>query len=438
MRVLVFLSPMTNVAPMTTSEGHQERPAEHQFETDYGCRYANRQSRRVFIQSIAASLAHLMLGSSVFGTLSAGRVARAEVRSLQAPDANGIRLPVGFSSRIVARSGRKVAARYRWHIKPDGGATFATDDGGWIYVSNSESSSWLGGGASAIRFAPTGTIVDAYRVLSGTNRNCAGGSTPWGTWLSCEEVDFGRVYECDPYGVKPAQVRHALGYFKHEAVAVDVKRGDLYLTEDEPDGCLYRFVPTSANVNDQLDLESGVLQVAQVEDGSGKVRWINVPDPRPESSAVPTRRQVPESSTFSGGEGICYHNDTIYFTTKGDGRVWSLKLDSQTLTIVYDQRRSTNPILTGGDNVTVFPTGDLLVAEDGGDMQIVAINQDGEPTALLQIVDQDESEITGPAFSPDGTRLYFSSQRGAGRIGELLGLGITYEVTGPFAQWFAG
>ena len=75
-----------------------------------------------------------------------------------------------------------------------------TDDGGWIYVSNSETPPQVGGGASALRFSSNGDIVDAYRILSDTWQNCAGGATPWGTWLSCEETDAGHVWECDPLG----------------------------------------------------------------------------------------------------------------------------------------------------------------------------------------------------------------------------------------------
>src|SRR5690606_16505945 len=80
----------------------------------------------------------------------------------------------------------------------------------------------LTGGAGAIRFAADGSIVDAYGILDGTLSNCAGGLTPWGTWLSCEEWEdtegyaAGRVWECDPFGVEDAVARPALGICKHE------------------------------------------------------------------------------------------------------------------------------------------------------------------------------------------------------------------------------
>ncbi|MBC2904760.1 DUF839 domain-containing protein [Streptomyces sp. PSKA01] len=109
---------------------------------------------------------------------------------LQTADANGIMLPAGFTSRVIARSGQTVSGTgYTWHNAPDGGECFA-DGTGWVYVSNAEVGSG-GGGVSAVKFDSNAQITGAYRILGGTNRNCAGGSTPRNTWLSCEEVDTG-------------------------------------------------------------------------------------------------------------------------------------------------------------------------------------------------------------------------------------------------------
>jgi uncharacterized protein len=373
-------------------------------------------------------------GAAISAALSAGSLLKstsaraAELGVLMSPDANGIRLPEGFQSRVIARSLLPVLD-YTWHIYPDGGATFAQPDGGWIYVSNSESLAETGGGTSAIRFAMDGTLLDAYRILGDTRLNCAGGPTPWGTWLSCEEIAFGKVYECDPTGATPARKRSALGAFKHEAVTVDPIYRHLYLTEDEPDGRLYRFIPDA-----YPDLSRGTLQVALVDAPSGFVTWRALPLPDPTTTLLgylwPTRKQISASTAFNGGEGIWYHEGTVYFTTKGDNRVWALNTHTQMLRVLYDAATSPTPVLRGVDNVTVSASGKLVVAEDGGDMQLVVLDPAGRAAPLLQIDGQSHSEITGPAFNPAGDRLYFSSQRGPFNDGQSLG--ITYEVRGPF------
>ncbi|WP_406288671.1 alkaline phosphatase PhoX [Embleya sp. NBC_00896] len=344
--------------------------------------------------------------------------------ALQAPNADGIRLPAGFTSRVVARSGQIVpGTSYRWHNAPDGGACFA-DGTGWIYVSNSETSSSSGGGASMLRFDASGVVTAASRILSGTNNNCAGGKTPWNTWLSCEEVDNGRVWETYPFG-GTAVARPAMGRFNHEAAAADPIRRVVYLTEDKSDGRFYRFVPTTWG-----DLSAGTLQVLKAGTAtSGAFTWATVPDP--DGSPTPTRSQVSGSKAFNGGEGCHYANDTVWFTTKGDNRVWQLDLVANTYELAYDDNL-VNPgpaPLTGVDNVTGSTFGDLYVAEDGGNLEICMITPDDKVSVFLRVDNQGSSEITGPAFTPAGNRLYFSSQRGTS--GSSSG-GITYCVTGPF------
>ena len=357
---------------------------------------------------------------------------------LQEADRNGVRLPEGFSSKIVRRSGEPASpgAPYLWHFAPDGGATFATRDRGWIYVSNSEVRAGEAG-VGALRFDAGGQVIASYPILSGSERNCAGGPTPWGTWLSCEETKLGRVWECDPLGIEEAVAYPALGIFAHEAVAVDPENGHLYLTEDELNGGLYRFVPDQPATDGRLNLEEGTLEIARVlgEGPDGVVEWVPIPDPT-FSGDTATRSQVSERATFRGGEGIWYAEGVVYFTTKWDNRVWAYEIGEGMLSLLYDDERFVEegretPVL---DNITVSAQGDLLIAEDGGDLQIVGISpaeRDKDQPSIVRVLQLEGhagSEIAGPAFDPSGTRLYFSSQRGE----DGAGVGLTYEVTGPF------
>ncbi|AGZ41918.1 alkaline phosphatase PhoX [Actinoplanes friuliensis] len=344
---------------------------------------------------------------------------------LRSADAHGIKLPAGFTSSVVARSGHRVAGTgYKWHDAPDGGATFPDGDG-WIYASNSEVPPPAGrGGASMIRFDADGRVTGAKRILAGTTSNCAGGGTPWDTWLSCEEIDRGRVFETFPKG-GPAIARPAMGRFKHEAAAADPDRKVVYLTEDEPDGRFYRFVPDR-----WPDLSAGTLQVFCAGDGSsGAFTWEKVPDPG--GAPARTRHQVRAAKPFNGGEGCYYAGGTVWFTTKGDGRIWEVDLGAGRFRLAYDDNlvKPGPAPLTGVDNLTGSSSGDLYVAEDNGSMDICVVTPSGRVSRFLTVTGQEKSELCGVAFNPKGDRLYFSSQRG--RSG-LITDGITYCVRGPF------
>jgi secreted PhoX family phosphatase len=380
--------------------------------------------RRDFLRlSSALAVSAFTLGSpwrEVFAEVTGGP---GPYGPLGPPDENGIQLPRGFRSRVLAQSREPVPGTdFPWHVFPDGGATFPLRDGGWVYVSNCEFV--VGGGTNAVRFSPRGRVVDAYPICTGTGLNCAGGSTPWGTWLTCEEFPGGTVWECDPLGRVPAQQRLGLGTFEHEAAAVDRETGIVYLTEDVRNGRFYRFVPNAWG-----NLTSGTLQVAEVRPG-GDVVWHDVPQPNPRiPGETPTRAQVPASTAFDGGEGIVASLGHVYFTTKGDHRVWDYLPRRGRLRVLYDRNASPGLPLAGVDNLTASSRGDLIVAEDGDDMELVLITPDREMAPLLRVVGQDASELAGPAFDPSGRRLYVSSQRGGPD-----GFGITYEIRGPFWQ----
>jgi secreted PhoX family phosphatase len=212
----------------------------------------------------------------------------------------------------------------------------------------------------------------------------------------------------------------------------------VYLTEDDATGRFYRFRPAAYG-----DLSGGVLEAANVVGSS--VGWVGVGSSSPERSK--------RTTAFNRGEGAWFSDGVVYFSTTGDDRVWAYDTVQSTIETIYDAAAlGADAPLRDPDNLTVHPTsGDLFVGEDSDDLQLVLL-ADGDrqrvAAPFLQLVGhatgetgapgQDEnvvtssswakiSEITGLAFSPDGTRLYVTSQRGTDGLH-----GMTFEITGPF------
>ncbi len=345
-------------------------------------------------------------------------------------DENGVWLLPGFTSRVIARAGESVpGTSFEYRVFPDGAATFVDHEiaDGWYLAVNHEAPGGAGG-VSSIRFAPDGTVVGAQSICADTSLNCAGGATPWGTWLTCEEWDGGYVWECDPTGAQKARRRSGMGAFAHEAAAMATD-GRFYLTEDRSDGALYRFTPAAEG-----DLSAGLLEVA-TGDAPGSVTWVPVPNPRPKVLERACRHQVRGTIEFDGGEGIATDSGLVWFSTKGDDRVWEYDTESSQVRIRY--QAGGDSTLSGVDNLWIDKaSGGLLVAEDGDDMEVVVLRSDNTVEPVVRLPGQDFSEITGPCFSPDGQRLYFSSQRGPVGVAGLP-LGVTYEVTGPFDELLA-
>jgi len=375
-----------------------------------------------------------------------------------APDANGLVLPAGFTSRVVAEGGSPVAGTdLVWPLFPDGKGTVPTGDGGWLLVCNHEvfdfhSPSGPRGGASTISFDVDGRIIGAWPILEGSHSNSRGAVTPWGTWLSCQEA-FGRaggdgaglVWECDPSGERPALLRPALGVRTHGSVAVDPTDGRCYLTEAHRDGRLYRFTPSHAALESD-SLEAGLLEAMVVGPDSG-VGWLTVADPT--GAVAPTRVQAAAATVTPMGGGVAVHDRTLWFTTGLDDRVHAVDLVDGRHRVVWDGMRRRRPLAGIGD-LAVAPFGDVFVAEDRGDMEVVLVGSDGSAQPFCRLTGDGHrlSAITGPCFDPSGTRMYLSSLRGRGEalVRDMIPdldwgdgvegrhVGITYEVTGPFPK----
>ena len=369
--------------------------------------------RRRFLRSVGGLGVAAAVGTGLLYSVSAQ------------PESNTrLMVPAGFTPRVIARSGYPVVAGadYLWHAAPDGGACFTNAEPGWVYVSSSETRE--GGVVSALRFDADGKVNNGYSILTGTRKNCSGGKTPWNTWLSCEEVDDGLVWGCDPFGHSVAVALPGLGAFKHESASVDPSTHQVYLTEDENDGCLYRFTPAEVSIGGTTNLSKGRLQAARID--KGMVSWLDVPDPS--GIDAPLRDQLPECTKFRGGEGIDIYDHWVRFTTKRDNRVWQIDLRDDRIEAIYELGGQLNDV----DDLIHSPTGKMLIAEDGTSMRVLYFDEmSGPPGLLLQLPDHLYSEITGLAFDSSGERLYFSSHRGSMKNNLH---GITFELTGDFSR----
>ena len=339
--------------------------------------------------------------------------------TLGPPDIYGVRLPAGFRTRLVGRTSRAVAGTdHVWHPEPDGAGTLRMRDGGWAYVSNADRPAQQGG-AGAIRFNSEGRIVDAYRVLEGTTDNQAGCATPWETWLSGEAHSHGRVWECDPAKPGGGVPRPELGTFVHGSVAIDPRSGLVYLTEQGSEGRVYRYRPDAYG-----DLSIGVLEAAKVR-GSGHVDWVEV------SAKFPERSDSTTGFAHAGPAWFAY--GCLFLTTLADQRVWVHDVASNSVEVIYEAAfAGADAPLRDFTSIMVHErSGDIYVAEGGRDAQLMLLADARRcrvRASFLQLVGHADGQIVGVAFSPDGTRMLFSSKHGVD------GEGLTFEVTGPFRR----
>lgn len=400
-------------------------------------------------------------------------------------DPNGLLdLPAGFHYRALSREGDVLSDGHLVPSSHDGMASFPARNHCVALVRNHElepedvyeeglypvahvrGASYdpaAVGGTTTLLISPDRRVVTHRVSLSGTANNCAGGPTPWNTWLSCEETSatydkpHGYVFEVDPTGMGNPEPIVAMGRMEHEAVAFD-RAGTAYQTEDadSPFGCFYRFVPHEpmgglgslhaggelcAMAVEGLNTDLSVVQEAGT---ILSVRWVAIPNPNPTDREQTVREQaIAKGATpIQKCEGTWADPDgTIWFVgSRGDGphaedpadvsaaehsgQIWRYDPFQHTIELVvilpkgspYDQP----------DNITVSPHGFALACTDGDDDQwLIGVNEDGLifPFALNALNDE---EFAGATFSPDGHTLFVNTQGPPG---------ITYAIWGPWRRW---
>jgi len=458
-------------------------------------------SRRHFLKTSAAialgfSGLHTLAGCRSTGLVFAGSTVDGFGGLKKDPDGI-LDLPDGFSYTIFSRHGDLMNDGFFVPGSHDGMAAFPGPDGKTILVRNHEVTPskdpsfgpfgkqnellgnmdpgllydagrglepCLGGTTTLVYDTRTQGLDLHYLSLAGTLTNCAGGPTPWNSWVSCEEIevqendrfkkDHGYCFEVPatttPQVFSPIPLRD-MGRFKHEAIAVDPASGVVYLTEDQWDSLIYRFIP---NVPGEL-AKGGLLQALVftghnrmdtrnwdeqlVDPGdSFPVSWIDMEDVHNPENDLRLRGFEKGAARFARGEGMWYGNDGVYFacTNGGKGRkgqIWKYTPSPFEATSRETDRpgrvelfvEPNNPgIIDNADNITVAPWGDLIVCEDGPDEQnLLGITPAGDVYRIAHNAIS-HSEFAGSTFSPDGSTLFVNIQHD----------GISLAITGPWHQ----
>ena len=362
------------------------------------------------------------------------------------PMDDGLRTPSSHDGMGAFRDG-DVVRLVRNHERGDGAGAFVA--AGYTYDARS------GGGTTNLAFDPDGgRWLGAYASLAGTVRNCAGGPTPWGSWLSCEEtflidgLPHGYVFEVPADGHSNAQPLRALGRFSHEALAVDPATGIVYLTEDRGDSRFYRFIPATPG---QLAL-GGRLE-AMVLDGTRDtalaaggdawgVSWVPIANPDPVGDTVRAAAAAQGAARIVRGEGCWYGHGLVYFNSTsggaaGEGQVFALDPVQATLTCVF---ASPGPeVLDNPDNIAVSPHGGLVLCEDGENpvQSLHGLTPDGEIFRFAEnhvVLAGERNGIRGDFSGSEWAGATFEPKGGNWLFVNIQTPGITFAITGPWKQ----
>lgn len=408
-------------------------------------------------------------------------------------------LPKGFTSRIISRKGELMNDGLLVPGMYDGMGSFSMANGKTVLIRNHENSpgadllgpfgknnemigkidknkiydfgkgedTCVGGTTTLVYNEKSQKVESQYLSLIGTVRNCAGGITPWKSWITCEESslkmsdqlekDHGYNFEIpatEQIGLADPNPIRAMGRFTHEAIAVQPKSGIVYQTEDEGDSLFYRYLP---NTYGKLQ-DGGKLQCLSIkewksadtrnyenlttdkfpEKKSFEVEWIDLDNVEAPDSDLRLRGFKMGAARFSRGEGIWYGKDELFFacTDGGANRKGQIfkyipsKFEGQDAEkdapgkIELFLEPNNIETFQSCDNLTIAPWGDVIICEDKHDPRVIGITPQGKTYIIAKNIGYRNSEFAGPVFSPSGNTLFINIQSP----------GVTLAITGPWKK----
>jgi secreted PhoX family phosphatase len=456
--------------------------------------------RRTFLRSAAKYSSGAILAPSLAGLIACND--RSPTGAARSPTANAAKglggygtlvphatlpflIPAGFQLTELSRAGNALQGPGRSGVVPnalDGMAAMRMRSGNIRLVRNHEIrdgaglapalgarpyDAMAGAGCTSLEVEVDQQgvphVIDEFVSIGGTFVNCAGGPTPWGSWLTCEETtagttqgfaeEHGYVFEVDgaAQSVVDAIPIKSMGRFSHEAIAVDTRFGHVYLTEDAGSSGFFRFVPNSRRdllLGGRLQMLA-VEGLPQLDTRNGGIAplaplpavWVDVdePDPAVITSATSCFAQgfAKGGTNFARLEGCWYGDQSCFFNATsggaaGAGQVWQYRPHNPRegeLMLIFESPGAS--VLDSPDNICVSPRGGLVLCEDGDDTQFMrGLTQQGVIFDFVQSADVNATEFAGATFSPDGDILFFNVQGSTSAAGTVRGA--TFATWGPW------